>query len=43
MPRVIPSGSFGDCLAHGERMAEKLPLMFKGDDFAKTDITVLGY
>lgn len=32
--------NFGDCLAYGVAMAEREPLLFKGDDFAATDVTV---
>ena len=35
--------NLGDCLAYGVAMAEGKALMFKGDDFAKTDVTVLRY
>ena len=35
--------NFGDCLAYGVAMAERQPLLFKGEDFAKTDVTVLRY
>jgi ribonuclease VapC len=35
--------NLGDCLAYGVAMAERRPLMFKGDDFAKTDVKVLRY
>jgi ribonuclease VapC len=30
--------NFGDCLAYGFARVEGEPLLFKGDDFAKTDI-----
>lgn len=32
--------NFGDCLAYGTAMALGEPLLFKGDDFARTDVTV---
>jgi ribonuclease VapC len=35
--------NFGDCLAYGVAMAEQRPLMFKGDDFAQTDVLVQRY
>ena len=35
--------NFGDALAYGVAMAERQPLLFKGDDFAKTDVMVLRY
>jgi ribonuclease VapC len=35
--------NLGDCLAYGVAMAEQRPLMFRGDDFAQTDVTVLRY
>lgn len=30
--------NFGDCLVYGFAKAEGLPLLFKGNDFAQTDI-----
>jgi len=30
--------NFGDCLAYGVAMAAGEPLLFKGDDFAQTDV-----
>ncbi len=30
--------NFGDCLAYGVAMAEAQPLLFKGDDFSRTDV-----
>ena len=34
-----PAGlNFGDCLVYGVAKAEREPLLFKGDDFAQTDI-----
>lgn len=30
--------NFGDCLAYGVAMAERQPLLFKGDDFSRTDV-----
>jgi len=35
--------NFGDCLAYGVAMAEGEPLLFKGDDFARTDVAVVSY
>jgi ribonuclease VapC len=35
--------SYGDCLAHGVAMAERESLLFKGDDFARTDVEVASY
>lgn len=32
--------NFGDCLTYGAAMATKRPLLFKGDDFIHTDVTV---
>ena len=31
--------NFGDCFAYALAKASRDPLLFKGDDFAKTDIT----
>ena len=30
--------NFGDCFAYALSRASRLPLLFKGDDFAKTDV-----
>jgi ribonuclease VapC len=30
--------NFGDCIAYAASKAEALPLLFKGDDFRKTDV-----
>jgi ribonuclease VapC len=35
--------NFGDCLAYGVAMAEREPLLFKGSDFAATDVTRMTY
>ena len=35
--------NFGDCLAYGVAMAEREPLLFKGEDFARTDVAALPY
>lgn len=32
--------NFGDCFAYGCARAYRLPLLFKGDDFPHTDITI---
>ena len=32
--------NLGDCAAYALAMTHKLPLLFKGDDFSKTDVTV---
>ena len=39
-PRVL---NYGDCLAYGVAMATGNPLLFKGNDFAQTDIAVAAY
>ena len=31
--------NFGDCMAYALANSLKMPLLFKGDDFARTDIT----
>lgn len=37
--RAHPAGlNFGDCFAYASAMANNLPLLFIGDDFAKTDV-----
>jgi len=33
----------GDCLAYGVAMAEREPLLFKGDDFGHTDVEAVEY
>lgn len=35
--------NYGDCLAYGVAMAEREPLLFKGDDFSRTDVAALAY
>jgi ribonuclease VapC len=35
--------NFGDCLAYGVAMAERQPLLFKGEDFARTDVPAVLY
>jgi len=35
--------NYGDCLAYGVAMAEREPLLFKGDDFARTDVSAARY
>ncbi|MHB1225682.1 MAG: type II toxin-antitoxin system VapC family toxin [Gemmatimonadaceae bacterium] len=35
--------NFGDCLSYGVAMAAGEPLLFKGDDFAMTDVTTAAY
>lgn len=35
--------NFGDCLAYGVAMAEGRPLLFKGDDFPRTDVEPAEY
>lgn len=36
-----PAGlNFGDCFAYALAIREQVPLLFKGDDFAKTDVRV---
>jgi len=37
-----PAGlNFGDCAAYALAKAENLPLLFKGEDFSRTDVAVL--
>lgn len=38
-----PVLNFGDCLAYGVAMAEGEPLLFKGEDFARTDVPAVSY
>jgi ribonuclease VapC len=34
-----PAGlNFGDCMAYAVAQTERAPLLFNGDDFAKTDV-----
>lgn len=35
--------NYGDCLAYGVSASRSEPLLFKGDDFAKTDVSVAKY
>ena len=35
--------NFGDCLTYGTAMALRQPLLFKGEDFAATDVEVAEY
>jgi len=35
--------NYGDCLAYGVAMAERQPILFKGDDFGRTDVAVVRY
>ena len=35
--------NYGDCLTYGIAMAEREPLLSKGDDFVRTDVTVVAY
>lgn len=35
--------NYGDCLSYGVAMAEREPLLFKGDDFGRTDVGVAPY
>ena len=35
--------NYGDCLAYGVAMAASEALLFKGDDFPRTDVVVAGY
>ena len=35
--------NFGDCLSYGVAMAEREPLLFKGDDFTRTDVAAVSY
>ena len=38
-----PVLNYGDCLAYGVAMAAREPLLFKGDDFARTDVNAVDY
>lgn len=39
-----PAGlNYGDCFSYALSMAFQEPLLFKGDDFSKTDISVASY
>ena len=38
-----PVLNYGDCLAYGVAMAEREPLLFKGDDFGHTDVQAAAY
>jgi len=35
--------NYGDCFAYGLAKASRLPLLFKGNDFAQTDIEAVPY
>ena len=35
--------NYGDCLAYGVAMSLGEPLLFKGEDFPKTDVGTVGY
>lgn len=35
--------NYGDCLAYGVAMAAREPLLFKGDDFSRTDVAAVTY
>jgi ribonuclease VapC len=35
--------NFGDCLAYGVAMAMREPLLFKGDDFPKSDVEAVAW
>jgi ribonuclease VapC len=35
--------TFGDCVTYGVAMAMREPILFKGTDFGKTDVEVVGY
>lgn len=35
--------NLGDCLAYGVAMSEREPLLFKGDDFSRTDVSAAEY
>ena len=39
-----PAGlNYGDCFAYALAMQTRRPLLFKGDDFSKTDVTVAAW
>lgn len=38
-----PVLNYGDCLSYGVAMAEREPLLFKGDDFSRTDVAAVPY
>ena len=35
--------NYGDCLAYGVAMVAGVPLLYKGDDFDRTDVAVAAY
>jgi ribonuclease VapC len=35
--------NFGDCLSYGVAMALREPLLFKGEDFSRTDVAAVKY
>lgn len=35
--------NYGDCLGYGVAMAAREPLLFKGDDFSRTDVAAVEY
>ncbi len=35
--------NYGDCLSYGLAMAAREPLLFKGDDFPRTDVVAVAY
>jgi len=35
--------NYGDCLSYGIAMAAREPLLFKGEDFARTDVPAVAY
>ena len=35
---AIPPANFGDCFAYALAKERREPLLFKGDDFARTDV-----
>jgi ribonuclease VapC len=38
-----PVLNYGDCLAYGVAMTAREPLLFKGTDFAQTDVDAVAY
>jgi ribonuclease VapC len=34
---------FGDCLSYGTAVSLRRPLLFKGEDFERTDVTAARY